>query len=102
VDGAETCEAHLRALASSSATPDFIVCYSSDLPDLIDVLELLGMQERGRFMNGINGLQIANEVIVGKDAFPNTQLRKWNLIKNSTVLSISIEDMVLLEKKFVR
>ena len=101
VDGAETCEAHLQALAASSATPDFIVCYSSDLVALRDVLELLGMVETQRFIYGINGIQIqvgnnSHSIMTGAESFSNSELTTVELLRNST--RFSLEEMVLFEK----
>jgi GPI mannosyltransferase 3 len=101
VDGAETCEAHLKALAASDATPDFIVCYSEDLHDIRDVIELLGMVERERFIQGINGLQIGPFIKIGKveafEANSDVAVSTVNLFQNFTVFSL--DEMILFEKQ---
>lgn len=95
VDGGETCEAHLEALVA--ATPDFVVCYSRDLDKIRQVLHLMGMEERERFVHGINGLRLGDKFTVGAGAFANDEFPTIHFPYSS--LELSLEEMVLFQKK---
>lgn len=80
----------------SRTFPDYVVCYSNDILKMRDQLDLMGMKEIGRFVHGINGIRIGNQLTLGDEAFSNSDFTKIGIFHDSLV--VSVEEMILFQK----
>ena len=94
----DTCTATVdggRPLGSRSI-PDYIVCSSDDWGRMKEHLQLIGMQEIGRFVHGINGVQIGDSLTLGSESFSDPNYSKVELFLG--FLTLSFEEIILLER----
>lgn len=85
-----TCVSDLRIFY-----PDFLVAHSGDMPTMQSRIATMGMKEVGRFVNGINGVRVANKYTLGSDAFANDSFSRLSFLDGSLVLSL--DEFVLFE-----
>lgn len=80
--------------------PDYLICNSHDLHRMRTHLASLGMQEIGRFVQGITGVRVSNYLTVGDDVlFEDPEITKSSLFRDS--VSMSFEELVLFQRKVI-
>lgn len=76
--------------------PDFIVCNAEDLGPMKATLNVMEMDEIGRYINGVNGIRIGQHVIVGSEALVHPDFTRIEMLAQSVV--ISLDEMVLFKR----
>jgi GPI mannosyltransferase 3 len=76
--------------------PDFIVCNSKDLGEIKASLSYMGMQEIGRFINGLNGIRVGQLLTVGAESLTNPEVTTMKVLQPS--VAISLDEMVLFKR----
>ena len=82
---------------SGRAIPDFIVCNAADLSEMSGSLRGMGMIEVGRFVNGINGIQLGNYLTIGDENLDNHDFSKINIYQD--FVRMSLDEIVLFHKR---
>jgi hypothetical protein len=77
--------------------PDFLVARAGDIPAMQSRIATIGMNEVGRFKDGINGLRVANTYVFGSDAFAKNSYSTLSLLGDSLV--VSFDEFVLFENR---
>ena len=88
-DGTCTAANNGSGIIQSRSIPDFVVCYSNDIQEMKHQLESMGMQEIGRFVNGVNGIRFGDAKL---------EFTIIEFLQDSIVLSF--EEMILLQKLY--
>jgi hypothetical protein len=73
--------------------PDFLVAQAGDMPAMRSRIYSMGMKEVGRFVNGINGIRLADRLTLGEEAFSNDSFTKVDIF--SDLLVLSLDEIVL-------
>jgi phosphatidylinositol glycan class B len=80
--------------------PDFLVTRSEYLPKLKSRLATMGMKEVARFTNGINGINLPGDTILGSESCREGQSAKVSALLNIT--AICIDEIVLFKSKSIK
>jgi GPI mannosyltransferase 3 len=92
----ETCAVSME-LSSARAFPDFLVCNAENLSEMSKALETtMNMKEIGRFIQGINGIQLGNHITFGADNFSSGSFSRLDLMGG--YVGISCEEMILFRR----
>ena len=78
--------------------PDFLAAKSGDLPVMKTRVEAMDMIEVGRFVNGIKGLQLGDDVMtIGEFNDGLTKISVWD-----GYLNLSVEEVVLFQNRRIK
>eukprot|EP00536_Pseudo-nitzschia_multiseries_P001965 jgi/Psemu1/182555/e_gw1.26.206.1 len=83
-----------RNISGIRNIPDFVVCYSDDMRRMRNTLNMIGMKEIGRFVQGVNGIQIG-DLSFGSESFRDPDATTFGLDK---IFVLGFEEMILLQK----
>ncbi|VEU38444.1 unnamed protein product [Pseudo-nitzschia multistriata] len=75
--------------------PQYVVCSSENLGAMKKRLQTMGMLEIGRFMNGINGIQIGRHLTFGSDSFFDPDSTRVGFLNDLFVLGL--EEIILFK-----
>ena len=92
--GSDTCTA-VNAFDIRRPLPDFVVCNAENLGQIKSTLNLMGMSEIGRFVNGINGMKFGNTLTIGEEIFVNEDFTKLDILPN--IVTVGLDEMILLQ-----
>jgi GPI mannosyltransferase 3 len=94
----ETCTTN-KELVTARAFPDFLVCNAENLSEMKKTLETtMNMKEIGRFIQGINGVQLGNHMIFGADNISNNGFSRLDLFRG--FVGVSLDEIVLFRRAF--
>jgi len=98
VNGEDTCTTtgDGGCTVQTRSIPDYIVCSSDDMRTIKELLELMGMREIGRFVHGINGIQLGNSLTLGSESFFHANSSKVELLLGS--ITLGFEQIILLQR----
>lgn len=77
--------------------PDFLVANARDLSDMQSRIATMSMKEVGRFVNGINGIKLANRFTISPQVFSTNSFSKRSFLAGNLILSF--DEIVLFENR---
>jgi hypothetical protein len=89
-----TCVTDLRILY-----PDFIVARADDLPAMQSRIASMNMEEVGRFVNGINGIQVENHFALGHPALEAKTCSTSRFLAGHLPITLSFDEIVLFKNR---
>lgn len=89
-----TCVTDLRILY-----PDFIVARADDLPAMQSRIASMNMEEVGRFVNGINGIQVENHFALGHLALEAKTCSTSRFWAGHLPITLSFDEIVLFKNR---